>query len=395
MAEIVYTSTFGRGSSKSKRVNYFMTKDFAIRNKTARSIRIACGLFFILFCFFYLFFQAHLLEMLQKVLSDGQTSYSARWGTWIITLVLCLVQFGISRAVRLPERCHALTYLPSFLLLACITDFDKTIYEHVTIGHWSWIVPLSVVMLLVLSWMCRRLGWLAEDSREQTWPGRLLPNGIILFLLCASCVSLGNTDEVFHYETTVDAALLNDDYGKALDVGASSPRTSRELTVMRTYALSRAGSLPDALFNYPQCDASRGLLFEAGMPPTTWFKPEAVYSYLGDVPRKGESVTGYLRRLCHDETGNEPALDYYLCALLLRKELDIFAMELNYFCYVEPSLPRVYQEALFLYYTQHPDQEPPFDMSEFGREYLHYQLSPSGYQHTYWYYYDHTTICYE
>ena len=51
-----------------------MTKSLTIRYKAARSIRIACGLVFILFCSFYLFFQTHLLEMLQKVLSDGQTA---------------------------------------------------------------------------------------------------------------------------------------------------------------------------------------------------------------------------------------------------------------------------------------------------------------------------------
>lgn len=372
-----------------------MTKSLTIRYKAARSIRIACGLVFILFCSFYLFFQTHLLEMLQKVLSDGQTAYAARWGTWIITLVLCLVQFGVSQAVRLPERCHALTYLPSVLLLSCITGFDKSIYESVSIGHWSWIIPLSVVALFGVSWVCRRWDWLGDDNREQTWLGRLLPNTLTLFLLCVGCMAWGNTDEVFHYETAADAALLRDDYEAVLSIGADSPRTSRELTVLRAYALSRTGLLGEKLFDYPQRDASRGLLFEAGLPATTWLKPTAVYEYLGDTPRAGESVTDYLRRLCHEETGNEPALDYYLCALLLRKELDTFVAELNYYCYVEPSLPRAYQEALFLYYAGHAELTPPFDLSAVGRDYQLYRLSPAAHQKTYWYYYDHTTIRFE
>lgn len=373
-----------------------MTKDSTIRNKAARSIRFTCGLVFITFCLFYLFFQTHLLEMLQKVLSDGQTSYAARWGTWIITLILCLVQFGVKWLVRLPERFHALTYLPSVLLLACITDVDKRVYEGVTIGHWAWIIPLSVIALMGFSWVCRRVEWLSRDNREQSpWTGRLLPNAIMLFLLCVGCVAWGNTDEVFHYETAADAALLHDDYETVLTVGADSPNTSRELTVMRMYALSRVDSLPERIFDYPQRDASRGLLFEAGSPATTWLKASTIYAYLGDTPHSGESVTDYLRRLCHDETGNEPALDYYLCALLLRKELDSFVKELNYFCYVESSLPRAYQEALFLYYVRHAEAEPPFDLSALGRDYQRYQLSPSTYRKTYWYYYDHTTIRYE
>lgn len=372
-----------------------MTKDSTKRNEAARSIRFTCGFVFIIFCLSYLFFQTHLLEMLQKVLSDGQTSYAARWGTWIITLILCLVQFGVSRLVRMPERCHALTYLPSVLLLSCITDIDKSIYQEVTIGHWAWIIPLSVAALFGWSWVYRHVDWFSGDGQQTLWVARLLPNNIMLFLLCVGCMAWGNTDEVFHYETAADAALLHDDYATVLTIGAASPHTSRELTVMRTYALSHMNALPERLFDYPQRDASRGLLFEAGSPATTWLKASTIYAYLGDEPRPGESVTDYLRRLCHEDTGYKPALDYYLCALLLQKELDLFAEELDYFCHVEPSLPHVYLEALFLYYALHAEAEPPFDMSALGRDYQRYQLSPSDYRKTYWYYYDHTTIRHE
>lgn len=372
-----------------------MVNDVSMRrNKTARSIRIACGLLFILFSVFYLRFQSHLLEMLQKVLSDGQTAYSAKWGTWIITLVLCLIQFGVGKAARLSERCHALTYLPSLLLLAFIAGFDKGIYTGVSFGRWAWMLPAVLSGFVLLVWICRKVGVLWADMRGQSWQERLFPNLLIMFFMCVGCVSLGNTDEVFHYETAVDAALLDNDYEKALSIGTGSPRTSRELSVMRAYALSRIDSLPERLFEYPQCDASRGLLFEAGTPQTTWLKHQAVYDYLGGNPRAGESVTAYLRRLCYTETGNAPALDYYLCALLLRKELDVFAKELGYFCYVEPGLPRAYLEALFLYYAKHPEQEPPFDLSALGRDYQHYRLSPSAYGRSYWSYYDHTTIRY-
>lgn len=371
-----------------------MTESSSTRYKTARSIRIACGLLFILFSVCYLCFQSPLLEMLQKVLSEGQTTYSPQWGTWIITLILCLLQWGVSAWMRLPERWHALTYIPSFLLLSFVTDVHKDIYEAVTLGRWMWLLPLSLLLFWLLSWSVRRLEILLGDYRNQKGWSTLMPNLLTMYLLSVGCVSLGNTDELFHNEAAADAALLHGDYQKVMEIGAGSGRTSRELTVMRVYALSRMDSLPDRLFDYPLHDGTRGLLLDAGVA-TTWLRADSLYAYLGGTPRQGESITGYLRRLCYTDTGNHPVLDYYLCALLLRKELEVFVKELDYFCYVEEGLPKAYAEALYLYYRQHPSLTPPYDFADLEQAYEHYRkASPEDRRH-YWYYYDHTTIRYE
>ena len=367
----------------------------SVKYKTTRSIRIACGFIFIVFSACYLLFQNPLLEMLQKVLSDGQTSYSAKWGTWIIILVLCLIQFGVSYLSRLPERCHALSYAPSLLILAFITDIHSDIYSEISLGRWGWMLPLGIVSYASLAWLCRQAYDFIEGNSKKKWHERFLPNILILYFLCVGCMSLGNTDEVFHYETAADAAILKHDYEEALSVGKESRSTSRELTVMRTYALSRMDSLPEQLFQYPQYDASRGLMFNTEDRQTTWLRKETIYNYLGGVPKEGESIVSYLKRLCYTETGNEPALDYYLCALLLRKELDEFAKELKSFCYVDSLLPKAYQEALYLYYKKHPVSQLPFDMTNLEVTYEKYQSSPEECWKNYWYYYDHMTIRYE
>lgn len=367
----------------------------SIQNKATRSIRIACGFVFIAFTVFYLLFQSPLLEMLQKVVSDGQTSYSAKWGTWIITLILCIIQFGVSYLSRLPEWCHALSYIPSVTLLVFITDIHHDIYSNVTLGRWGWVLPLIVLLYIFLVWLCHQTRNFFESASKKKWHERFFPNFMILSFLFVGCLFFGNTDEVFHYEAAVDGAILKNDYEKALSIGAESRNTSRELTVMRVYALSRTDSLPERLFQYPQYDASRGLMFEKYDQQTTWLKKEEIYNYLGGLPKENESIVSFLKRLCYTETGNEPALDYYLCALLLRKELDEFVKEVNSYCYVDSLLPRAYQEALFLYYKKHPANQLPFNMTDLEVAYERYLASPEKYWRNYWYYYDHMTIRYE
>ena len=369
-----------------------MFGNFSKKNKTTRSVRIVCGLAFVLFCTIFLYFQANLLEMLQKILSEGQTSYSAKWGTWIITLILCLIQVGVDALSRLPERFHALSYLPSLLLLAFLTDVDKWCYASMSLRHWIWILPLSFCLFAILVGAVRQLNIYLEDERSLKWPARYLPNLVILNVLCLGCISLSNTDELFHYEAAVDSALLDNDYTKALSVAEKSPLVSRELSVMRVYALSRVDSLPEKLFVYPYKNGAESLLFMPGEVSSTWLKPESVYKYLGDTPYMGETVIHYLQRLCYTEKGNEPALNYYLCALLLDKKLDLFVKELNKFCFVELSLPQAYKEALYLYYKQHSLLTPPFDMTELEQKYDLYSLSSLKEKNNYWFYYDHVGV---
>ena len=86
-------------------------------------MRVTCAIFFLLFTIVYLYcYQADILAVAQHVLSHGATHYNPVIGTFIITLVLWLIQFGIYKFTGLCRRGHALTYVPSLLLLGIITD---------------------------------------------------------------------------------------------------------------------------------------------------------------------------------------------------------------------------------------------------------------------------------
>ena len=57
----------------------------------------------------------------------------------------------------------------------------------------------------------------------------------------------------------------------------------------------------------------------------------------------------FLRRICYKESGKFTALDYYLSALLLEKDVNEFAATLKDLYEPADTLPRYYKEALAIY----------------------------------------------
>ena len=98
------------------------------RQQPTGVLRYSCGILFALFTFCYLYFlEGEVLAEAQYVFSKGVTTYSILIGAGIITLVLALLQKLVAFVSRLPEKLHALSYIPSALALAILTDTD----EHV------------------------------------------------------------------------------------------------------------------------------------------------------------------------------------------------------------------------------------------------------------------------
>ena len=111
------------------------------KNSSTISIRLMCAIVFLLFsvCWLY-FFQAEVLAMTQHVLSGGVTQYYPVLGTIIITVSLMALQLIIFSFIRLRLRTHALTYLPSMLILAILTNVSLDVDGgniH-TLSWWVW-----------------------------------------------------------------------------------------------------------------------------------------------------------------------------------------------------------------------------------------------------------------
>lgn len=333
-----------------------MNRNNSHRQKTAGLIRYSCSVLFMLFSFCYLFFlQGEILAEAQFVYSKGITTYNLFVGAVIITVVLQIVQWIVGLASRLPSRWHALSYLPSMLMLAIVTDVDKAAMAHFSFGPWKWIAPLILCVYVLLVLFANRVdggyNGAAHDLKSQ-----LYPNYIILFFLILAVGSTPQTSDVYHFELKAERLILNQDYEAATRVGEKSLKTNRRLTQLRMYALSKLGQLPERLFEYPQYDGSRGLLDVTDTLDSYRVNVHRICLHLGAFCGKSiHSTERYYELMLADSVWNQHTADYYLCSLLLDKNLKEFQRQLPKYYDLSDSipdaynrLPKAYREALLL-----------------------------------------------
>lgn len=319
-------------------------------------IRYSCGLLFMLFSFCYLYFlQGEILAEAQHVFSHGMTTYNLLIGAILITLVLQVVQWVVGMASKLPACWHALSYLPSMLLLTILTDVDRTTIQHFSFGPWVWIAPLVLGFYCLLVLLVRTLQAGAysyfTDLRAQ-----LFPNYIILFVLVLCVGGIPQSTDVYHYELKAERLILDHDYEGAAQVGERSLRTTPRLTQLRMYALSKQGLLAERLFDYPQHYGSRGLLDVTDTLSSYRFSPQAICLHLGAFCGASiHSTQRYYQLMLADSLWNQHTADYYLCSLLLDRQLTQFRHQLPHYYQLSDSithtadyLPRAYREALLL-----------------------------------------------
>lgn len=324
--------------------------------KTAGIIRYSCGILFMLFSFSYLYYlQGEILAEAQFVYSKGVTTYNLLLGAIIITLVLQLLQWVVRFLSRLPSRWHAFSYLPSMLLLAILTDVNPEAMLHFSLGAWLWIAPALLIAYILLVIIVRKV-----DADESDYPlatkSQAYPNLIILFLLMLLTGAVPQTPDVYHYELKAERLLLAHDYEGAAAVGEKSLRTTARLNQLRMYALSQQGLLPERIFHYPHHDGSRGLLDITDTFSLYRLTPQDICSHLGARPGKSvRTVDRFYQLLLADTLHNQHVVDYYLCSLLLDKELSTFQHQLPRYYNLSDTLvgaydrlPTAYREALLL-----------------------------------------------
>lgn len=321
------------------------------KNDSTVVLRILCAVVFVAFCFLWLYcFQADMLAVAQHVLSHGQTHYHRLWGSVLITFLLLLLQLGVYAVVRLRKRWHALTYLPSLLALAMLTGVNDDLHSHLSFGFWVWLAPL----LLVLWAGGVRLARFFEPYEPQERPGlftrRVWTNMLALALMMLFVALTTNTNAVFHYRSHVETALAEGDYDEALRVGNRSHETDVSLTMLRAYALSRQGQLGELLFHYPVAGStSDDLLPLNGRGHALLVPEDSIYRHLGARPVGSMTTRRYLDLLQQRGKATTAVGDYLLCGLLIDRNLDDFARNVERFYTLDESLPRHYREALVLY----------------------------------------------
>lgn len=225
-----------------------------------------------------------------------------------ITLLLWLLQIGISRMSFFEGHTFTISCLPSLILLPLFTHLVPDI-------NWKFIF-LTVLMLVI--WY----SYLVVSKIKQ--PLNLCGNLFVLLLGLIYVAVAANANDVKLYQFRMYRYLSEGRIGDALMVGKKSLATDGNLTNIRAYALNRNHELGECLFEYALPEGQ------------IYLNPD--YTLSEKMVLKNDTL---------------PKSDYVLCELLLQKKLDEFAAQaklavdngtLNL-----QMMPKHYREALILY----------------------------------------------
>ena len=326
------------------------------RNERAITLRVVCAVSFLLFTFFWLyFFQGDILAVAQHELSGGKTHYNRTIGAIIVTVVLFGLHLLVFVLTRLTRRTHALTYLPSMLLLA----FVSSISVPFRWGAWLWAAPLVLLLWGGAVWLSKQLLPIGEAmenrNRLQLFSRVTWINMLQLAFMMIGVAAVSNTNAVQHFRAHVEVALMEDNVDEALRTGSCSLETDESLTMLRIFALSQKGQLADHLFEYAISGTSADMLPMKGSKGQLMLMTDTLlWQHFGVSPDSMMSthlsVAQYLDSLECDTLATPAWRDYKLMGQLIDRRLDTFVVCLpRYYKMEADSLPRHYREALVLY----------------------------------------------
>lgn len=360
--------------------------------------RLVCAACFLAFSLLWLFwFQADLLAVAQHALSGGVTHYDRTVGAVIITLVLFLLQLAVHAVTRLSRRTHALTYVPSFLALAFLSDISFGDAGGVEVGRlWPLLVGVFVLWVGAV-WLARQMLPFNDGDKQPTglFSARTWMNLGQMAVMMLFVAAVGNTNAVAHFRAHAETALLRGDNREALRVGWESYETDPQLMMLRAFALSREGLLGERLFCYPIAGSGADLLPMREAP--LLLPADSIWRHLGGKPGSNMSEKRFYQLLERDSLAKPSVADYVLCGRLIDRDLKGFVRLLpNY--YAAQSLPRHYREALVLYdHLQHIPSTDEALSQEYEQLQERLAQYPEGseqqlqllenYRNTYWYYY--------
>ncbi len=375
------------------------------KNGSTITIRVMSVTVFCLFVFLWVFFfMDDIFTITQHLLSGKTTHYNRLIGAIVITCILLTVQQIISKSLRMLKHSYALTFLPSMLLLAMLSDFSPY-GSFCTIGHlWCVITPVVILIWAAVVWAVKQ--YYSYDEKNETT--KVLPRQIWinLFEICIMMTGvalLGNTRAVSHYEAHIEQSLNSGNIEEALRTGSRSQESSVRLTLLRAYALSQKGELGERLFSYPIVGCGNDLLpFSKSMDMVPQLLPfNQLFDHLGARPVAISSAARYYKLMEKDSLATKAMRDYQLCGLLIDRKLDAFAQLLPNSYTINSSLPRHFKEAIVLYTHLRNHPTVVFDDAQMEEDWKNFQELKTAvakrqertdqlfecYGTSYWYYY--------
>ena len=124
------------------------------------------------------------------------------------------------------------------------------------------------------------------------------------------------------------------------------------------------------------------------------YRQKAQFVNLQDTISPSEDSYNIMTQLLRSNPKNEVALDYLLCSLLLKKDLDTFKRDYDQYCTERPRIRKLYQEALCIWLITQKATEEEWQkyikdeqIRSQLREYMTDRANPR-FAYTYWYYFD-------
>lgn len=367
-------------------------------------MKVICTILFCTFSFLYLYYyQADILAFAQHALSNGQTHYNSMVGATIITASLYLLHLGVSAITRMPRLVHALTYFPSLLILAIITDISPDVDQHFTFGAWLWVFPLLIILYAGVVWVSRQVSYVSQVNVSSFFSRMMWGNVLALSIMFYIVGLVSNHNDVFHYRMHDEQCLLRGDMDGVLKTGEQSLVSDSNLTMLRAYALSKKGLLGERLFEHPVVGGSASLLPNGRNVKMMVYPENECYKYLGVRLVQKLSPMSYLQYIIKHKYAKKPAGDYLLCGYLMDKDLDGFIHHIGEYYNVKGNLPKHYREALILYTHLRANPQLIYHNNVTDADFQDYQslehkypdkrvrrtFLRDTYGNTYWYYYQY------
>ena len=370
-----------------------------------RTATLFCVVLFVVFSYTFLaVYQAPLLEIFYDRVANGKLQYNAHIVAGIITALLTLLALWLNRMAGFKREWTAVAYLPSCIILAFITDIDRTLYTGgFSYLAWGIIFAVAILFYLFMAFILHRVLFAQIKNLDMEGSRIMWRNMLLLTLLFFLTGTLSSAEEDIKNEAMAYKYYKRGNIDKALKVGRNAASASRELTSSRAYYLALNGELGERLFAYPQYYGSEALL--PSFTQTTPLSPDTVYSQFDIERRATDTTLEFLTRAASADSVSRNVADYYLSALLLEKRLDEFMVTLPRYYNVEKpnALPKNYKEAILLYNDIAADSTIVVTDEELVKRYTEMRaieseypdilvrsnIVHSRYGKSYWYYYNY------
>lgn len=181
-----------------------------------------------------------------------------------------------------------LLYLVSFFIAAYLI-YPHSAYHQVLFGvhpaipleqRWISLLPHFLLLFFFL-FIALKQRFFPFKSQIKSYSRWTYTNLIGLSVFCALTASLANGYEDFRYEMVLDYSIEKRDFERAYLAGKGAHHPTREMTILRNFALVLSGKAGDKMFEYTQDWGTNGLFFDYKDGEPSHPSGAYIYSYLG------------------------------------------------------------------------------------------------------------------